>query len=147
MKHRNLSLCIGLLALALSPVFAVESNDEVAAHSSAFELAGAFQNDGFKLRDGHWNGKVQPGKSQVIQVNLYAGNQYWFTIGTASGGKPANVSLSIYDETGKALPCESQAEGGRAAAGFSPEASGPYFVKVQEKEGAPATFCLLYSYK
>ncbi len=147
MKHRNLTLCIGLLAVTFAPAFAGETNDEVAAHNAASELAGAFHNDGFKLRDGHWSGKVQPGKSQVIQVNLYAGNQYWFSVGTASGNKPANVSLSIYDETGKALPAEAQAEGGRAAAGFSPEASGPYFVKVAETEGAPATFCLLYSYK
>jgi hypothetical protein len=37
--------------------------------------------------------------------------------------------------------------GPRAAAGFSPDASGLYYVKVALEEGQPATFCLIYTYK
>ena len=122
-----------------------DADDEAAARRSASLVAGAFTNDGFKLRDGHWNGRIAPGKPAIVQVNLYAGNQYWFSIGTAPGAK--QVVISLYDETGKPLSSEPYADPGKAAAGFSPEASGPYYVKVEEKEGDPCTFCLLYSYK
>jgi hypothetical protein len=45
------------------------------------------------------------------------------------------------------MESEPYAEGSTAAAGFSPEASGPYFIKIEALEGEPASFCLLYSYK
>src|SRR3954466_3054311 len=132
------------LALATPPLRAV-SEDEVAARKVAYEIAGAFTNDGFKLRDGSWSGKIDPKKSQLIQVNLYAGNQYWFSLGATPAAK--KMAVSVYDETGKPLAFEPFSDDGKAAAGFAPTASGSYYIKVEELEGAPATFCLLYSYK
>ncbi len=139
-------LCtLALAFVAATALVRAESNDEVAAHRAATDVAAAFTNGGFKLRDGHWNGKLQAGKSQVIQVNLYAGNQYWFTVGATTAGK--KLAVTIYDEAGKPLASEPYSDENKAAAGFSPEVSGPYFVKVEEKEGGPATFCMVYSYK
>ncbi len=136
--------CAALLALA--PAFAAEqSDDEVNARKVALDLAGAFSNDGFKLRDGHWMGAISPGKGAVIQVNLFAGNEYWFSVGATAKAK--KVAVSIFDETGKPVAYEPYQEGASAAAGFSPDASGPYLIKVEELEGEPAAFCLLYSYK
>jgi hypothetical protein len=133
-------------ALAFAPVFAAEeSNDEVNARKIALDLAGAFSNDGFKLRDGHWMGALAPGKGAVIQVNLFAGNEYWFSLGATDQAK--KVSVSVFDESGKPIAYEPYQEGATAAAGFSPDASGPYLIKVEEVEGQPAAFCLLYSYK
>src|SRR3954451_25120821 len=132
------------LALATPPLRAV-SEDEVAARKVAYDVAGAFTNDGFKLRDGSWSGKFETDKSKVIQVNLYAGNQYWFSLGATSAAK--KVAVSLYDENGKPLGFEPYAEEGRAAAGFAPRVSGTYYVKVAELEGTPSSFCLLYSYK
>ena len=43
------------------------------------ELAGAWTNDGFKLRDGHIAGSLKVGESKLVRVNLFAGNHYWFT--------------------------------------------------------------------
>lgn len=121
------------------------SDEETAAHSAAYEVAGAFSNDGFKLRDGFWAGSLQPGKIRIVQVNLYAGNQYWFAAGSEK--RDAKLSLTVYDEAGNALASESYADDGKAVAGFSPTISGPYYVRVRGEENTLCSFCLLYAYK
>lgn len=143
MKRLFLSLASAVLATAAA--LAVPSDDEVAARRTALEVAGAFGNDGFKLRDGNWTGVVEIGKPKVIQVNLYAGNQYWFTLGAVPAAK--KVAVTIYDEKGKAVEIDPYEEASVAAAGFSPETSGSFYVKVEELAGTPAAFCLVYSYK
>jgi hypothetical protein len=144
MKRFRTLLLSALLAFA-SAFAAEKSDDEVNARKVALDLAGAFSNDGFKLRDGHWTGSLAMGKGAVIQVNLFAGNEYWFSLGATPKAK--KVSVSIFDETGKPIQYEPYQEGASAAAGFAPDASGPYLIKVEELEGEPSVFCLLYSYK
>jgi hypothetical protein len=134
-------LCLGLGGRAV----AAPTDAQVAARKTALDIAGAFSNDGFKLRDGHWFGVLRPSEHALIQVNLYAGNQYWFSVGATDGAK--KIAIAIFDETGRPVHSEPYQEGPKAAAGFSPSASGPYFVRIEELEGEPATFCLLYSYK
>ena len=122
-----------------------DTDDQVAARSNVIDLAGAFQNDGFKIRDGNLFGKVSKDHPQVVAVNLYSGNAYWFTAST--GQKAERLKLSVYDDSGKPVSYLPYEFGDRAAAGFSPDASGLYYVKVALEEGQPATFCLIYSYK
>ena len=74
-----------------------ETDQEVAARQS-LELAGAFANDGFKLRDGHWTGTLARGESALIAVNLYAGNEYWFSAGATDNAK--KLSVELFDEKG-----------------------------------------------
>ena len=136
-----------LLAVSAALVFAVEkSDDEVTARKNALELAGAFGNEGFKLRDGNHSGPIKTGESKLVQVNLYAGNEYYFSV--AATEKAKKMALSLYDETGAAIKIEDPyQEGATAAIGFSPDASGAYYVKVEEVEGEPTAFCLVCSYK
>ena len=135
-----LAACPGLRAAP------AETDGQVAARETALELAGAFTNDGYKIRDGHWSGEVKPDATQVIQVNLYAGNQYYFCLGATD--KTKKVSVVVYDENGKAVDGEQFFHDKyRAAAGASPVASGLYYVSVRVLEGAATDFCLLYSYK
>jgi len=141
MKRFLLILMTGAFAL---PLLAA-SDDEVAARKAVLDLTGAFANDGFKNRDGNWTGTIRPGEGPVIQVNLYAGNQYWFSVGTTDKAK--KMSVSVFDEFGKAVEVNAYQADGKAAAGFSPEASGPYYIRIRELEGEPATFCLVYSFK
>ena len=144
--NRSLFTLLLTAALTLGPAFAAEeSDDEVSARKVAQDLAGAFSNDGFKVRDGHWMGSVAPGKAAVHQVNLFAGNEYWFSLGATDKAK--KVSVSVFDETGKPVAYEPFQDGASAAAGFSPAVSGPYLIKVEIIEGGPSSFCLLYSYK
>jgi hypothetical protein len=141
---KRLLSALALAALLAAPLRAA-TDDEVTARRTALDIAGAFTNDGFKLRDGNWCGTFAPAKPQLIQVNLYAGNQYWFTLGAAPAAK--KVLVTVYDETGQPLASDPFSDTSVAAAGFSPQTSGTYFIKVEELEGTPAAFCLIYSYK
>jgi hypothetical protein len=122
-----------------------ESDAEVAARKAALDLAGAFSNEGFKMRDGHWSGTIKPKEHALIAVNLYAGNQYWFSVGATEPAK--KISVNVYDETGKLVQTEDYNEGDKAAAGFSPTSSGQYYVLVDLVEGNESSVCLVYSYK
>jgi hypothetical protein len=153
-RHRaRLLLLMGVVAVLLAPIrplslraAGAESDGEVAAREVALELAGAFSNDGYKIRDGHYSGQLQLNAPRVVVVNLYAGNQYYFSLGATDKAK--KVSVIVYDETGKQVGGEELfSEKSRAAAGVSPIASGPYYAKVELLEGEPADFCLIYSYK
>lgn len=138
------ALLLGALPVARA-VGAPPTDAEVKARAEALEVAGAFSNDGFKIRDGHWNAKVSKDAPALLQVNLYAGNQYWFI--AAATGEAKKIAVSVYDENGKLQEVEPYENGHQAAAGFSPDISGPYYIKVEELEGDPAAFCLIYSYK
>ena len=145
MKKRFLILT-GLALFAAAAVVWAENDEEVEAHRQALDLTGAFTNEGFKLRDGHWAGQIKPKDRVVIAVNLYAGNQYWFSA-AASNDKAKKIAVDIYDESGKPMTSESYSEGERASAGFSPTASGQYYVAVSLVDGEQSTVCLVYSYK
>jgi hypothetical protein len=142
---RCLQFFLLMLALSASVVVRADTDAEVSARKDALELAGAFGNDGFKIRDGHSCGVLKPHDHVLIAVNLYAGNQYWFSVGTAEPLK--KVGVSVYDETGNQMTTENLSNENKAAAGFAPENSGQYFVSVDSVEDHEGTFCLVYSYK
>jgi hypothetical protein len=132
-------------ALAVAPFCSAENDGEVEARKVALDLAGAFANDGFKVRDGHWTGTVKKGGRAVVAVNLYAGNEYWFSVGAAEKGR--KVALGLYDENGQPVTTEDFAEDERTAAGFSPTVSGQYFVAIAANDADTGPLCLVYSYK
>ena len=142
---RFLPIFLSLVMLAASASALAATDAEVEARKSALDLAGEFANDGFKTRDGHWCGTVKPNGHALVAVNLYAGNQYWFSAGAAEPS--AKITVSVYDETGKQVPTEAHNGEAKAAAGFSPANSGQYFVSVDLIEGQEGSFCLIYSYK
>jgi hypothetical protein len=144
MKH-CLSVFASIAVLSANLVLHAESDAEVRARKDALELAGAFANDGFKIRDGHWCGVLKPHDHALIAVNLYAGNQYWFSVGTVDPVK--KVAISVFDESGKQMATESYSNEEKAAAGFAPQNSGQYFVAVDVIDGQEGSFCLVYSYK
>ena len=151
LPRRAAALCAGgsifaAIALTITTALAApESDSEVAARKAALDLAGAFTNEGFKMRDGHWSGTIKPKEHALIAVNLYAGNQYWFSVGATEPAK--KISVNVYDETGKLVQTEAYNEGDKAAAGFSPTSSGQYYVLVDLLEGNESGVCLVYSYK
>jgi hypothetical protein len=136
---------IVLLVVATAQFSLADTDAEVNARKNALDVAGAFTNDGFKLRDGHWCGTLKSQDHALIAVNLYAGNQYWFAVGTTDPAR--KIAVNVYDESGKLLTTDHYDGGDRAAAGFSPTDSGQYFVSVDLVEGGSSSFCLIYSYK
>jgi len=141
-----LRFCLTILTMLTlgAPAFA-ETDQEVAARAVALELAGAFSNDGFKLRDGHWAGTLAPNESKLIAVNLYAGNEYWFSAGATEEAK--TLTVEVFDEMGAPVRTQIFNSGTKAAAGLPVINSGQYLVRVRLAEGAPAGVCFLYSYK
>lgn len=118
---------------------------EAPARSAALELAGAFSNDGYKIRDGYFFTELEPGKSAVVEVNLFAGNEYWFC---AAGVAPARrLAVKVYGEDGKPVEQQSYEDGANAAAGVVAEVSGKYFVRITLAEGEKSPVCFLYCYK
>ena len=142
---RLVALLLGVVLIGAGVSLQAQTDEEVEAHRHVLDLTGAFSNDGFKLRDGHWAGQIKPAERAVIAVNLYAGNEYWFS--AAANAKAKKISVELYDESGKPLTTEVFNEGERASAGYSPTNSGQYFVAVSLLEGEPTTFCVVYSYK
>jgi hypothetical protein len=147
MKRTPLLCCLCVMGAFIGPTSGADNatDDQVAARSEVLDLAGAFQNDGFRLRDGDLFGKVARDHAEVVSVNLYSGNAYWFS--AASTKKEDKLRVSIFDDQGKPVDFEPYTDGNRAAAGFSPEASGLYYVKISNEDPQPATFCLIYCYK
>ncbi len=144
--RRALCFCLTILtALGLGGPARAETDQEVAARQVALELAGAFSNDGFKLRDGHWTGTLARGESKVIAVNLYAGNEYWFSAGATEKAK--KVTVELFDEKGAPVAGEKYNSGTKAASGVSVDNSGEYFARIRLDEGEPAGVCFVYSYK
>ncbi|MGZ4966542.1 MAG: hypothetical protein ACXWFY_00595 [Chthoniobacterales bacterium] len=137
------SICI-IIAVFVLGARAAETDTQVEARKVALDLAGAFSNDGFKLRDGHWSGPIKKGEQALVAVNLYAGNQYWFSVGASETAK--KFTLQLFDENGQPLTTDNFEDDGMAAAGFAPTISGQYFVAVSAQD-ADSTYCLVYSYK
>jgi len=133
------------LVLGTTVLFGADTDDQTKAHSEVLDLAGAFQNDGFKLRDGTWYAKVSQGHPQTLQVNLYSGNAYWFSVAGAEGSP--GLTVSVFDDHGNPVEVQSYQKDNKAAAGFSPDASGLYYVEVSSSAQAATSFCLIYSYK
>jgi hypothetical protein len=134
-----------LAVICISGLNGTETDQEVDARKAALDLAGAFSNDGFKIRDGHWCGTIRPREHALIAVNLYAGNQYWFTAGATAPAK--KLAVDVYDETGKQVSTETYNADEKAAAGFIPANSGQYYISVGLTEGTESSVCFVYSYK
>jgi hypothetical protein len=143
--RRLMQAFVWMLVLSTSFAARADTDAEVNARKDALEIAGAFSNDGFKIRDGHSCGMLKQHDHALTAVNLYAGNQYWFSVGTSEPVK--KVAVTVYDESGKQMTTENYSNGDKAAAGFEPENSGQYFVAVDLVEGQEGSFCLVYSYK
>lgn len=117
----------------------------VTCRRAALELAGAWTNDGFRLRERSWTGILPAGKPALARVTLAAGNHYWFS--AATNAASTSLFLEIYGENGARLEANNYFEGPLAASGFSPRVSGSYLIALSESAGTPVPFCLLYSFK
>jgi len=113
--------------------------------SRALELAGGFSGDGYKVRDGFWSGSLEKGTPVLIEVNLFAGNDYWFS--AANLDPSTRLKVSIFDVHGNPVGSQAFDEASRAAAGISVWQSGRYFIRVAMTEGDKADTCMVYSYK
>lgn len=115
------------------------------ARSQALDLAGAFTNDGYKIRDGFWSFILTHGNPHILIVQLFAKNEYWFSGAAPHSGK--RIKLEFFDEKGIPVEIKTYGGDGTVAAGLVPQMSGAYFIRASITEGKPVPFCLVYSYK
>ena len=140
------TLLSALLSLATALNTNMASSDAVVTcRRAALELAGAWTNDGFRLRERSWSGMLPAAKPALARVNLIAGNRYWFT--AATNAASTTLAVHLYDIHGAPLTIETYQDGPLAATGFAPASSGTYIIGVSETGGTPVPFCLVYSYK
>ena len=140
------ALLAALLAFATTLNAGPPSGDAlITCHRAALELAGAWTNDGFRLRERSWAGILPADKPALARVNLLAGNRYWFS--AATNAASTTLSTRIYTESGIPVAAETYQDGPLSAAGFAPTESGCYLIAVSETGGTPVPFCLVYSYK
>jgi len=109
------------------------------------DLGGALSNDGFKIRDRIWSGKVAPGEPSRLAVNLFRGNHYWFA--AAADPEVKNLKVSLFGPDGARISGLEHREAGLAAVGVTAETTGQYFVQVETSGGPSSDFCLLYLFK
>ena len=143
---RRLLIPLSVFVLAISATARGDTDAEVQARKDALDVAAAFSNDGFKIRDGHWCGVVKPHDHSLVAVNLYAGNQYWFS---ASATEPAKkIAVSVYDETGKQVTDgQSTTTEKKLRPGLRHRAVVSTLSRSIWLKASKSTFCLVYSYK
>lgn len=110
-----------------------------------FDLAGALGNEGFKVRDGCWVGRLEGGKPRRLALNLFAGNQYWLCAAVPEDAR--GVKISVHDAAGKPVTVLSHQQPGLIAAGLTAETTGPYFVELLAPAGQSPDFCFTYLFK
>ena len=110
------------------------------------DLGGALSNEGFKMRDRLWTGKVEPGAPQRLAVNLFRGNHYWFC--ASADPEARGLEVSVFGPDGAPVAgAAGHAEPGIAAAGVTAATTGRYFVEIRTSGGPASGFCLLYLFK
>jgi hypothetical protein len=123
------------------------------ARHLAMETAKVFTREGFKIRDDEWAFTIEKTNAQFLQLTLFSGNHYWFTVASPTAG--ANLRLTLYDAQGHPVKGEvwhhDEAQSGSlAAVGIVPERSGSYFVGVERLEKCsdlPLDCSLVMAYK
>jgi len=109
------------------------------------DLGTALSNEGFKMRDRIWSGRVEAGQPQRLAVNLFRGNHYWFC--AAVEPTDGKAKLTVFGPDGLAVESVDHQEPGLAAAGVTAEITGQYFLQIETAGGPASDFCLLYLFK
>ena len=141
---RHAALALALSATAASA--ATATDDEVAARRIAVGLAGAFSNDGFKLRDGCWQGRLAPHEARLIQVNLLRRQSVLVFRGHHAEAKKVLLCPCTMRRASRCRPSRSRKSRKRRPA-LRPRSAGRITSASRRRRASPASFCLVYSYK
>jgi hypothetical protein len=137
------SLLILAAAIALPVAFAYVDD----AHSRAMEAADAAVKDGYLVRQEFWAGSLGIKQPSVVKHQLFAGNSYWFWLG--SDEDSAQVTVHVYDSKGKIADAESWQRGNMAAVRVAPTKTDTYLIvfSVEQSKAKKNRWALAYGYK
>jgi hypothetical protein len=131
-------------SLASSSPLAWNAHDK-SPRSLALELASGNEGEGYQVHDGFWSGALAAGESVLLEVYLFAGNDYRFS--AANLDPLSQLRLSIFDNSGYPVGQEFPGGPSSSTAGISVFRSGRYFIRLAMSEGDKADTCMVYSYK
>ncbi len=131
------------VAIALPAAFAYVDD----AHSRAMEAATAAVKEGYLVRQEYWSGALPTKQKSVVKHQLFAGNSYWFWLG--SDEDSAQVTVHVYDSGGKLADAESWQHGNTAAVRVTPKKTGTYLIvfSVEQSNAKKNRWALAYGYK
>ena len=143
MKTTTRLILILLTAVAL-PVALAFVDD---AHSRAMEAAVPAVKEGYLVRQEFWAGSLVTKQPSVVKHQLFAGNSYWFWLG--SDEDSAQVTVHVYDPNGKLADAESWQRGNTAAVRIAPKTTGTYFIvfSIEQSKAKKNRWALAYGYK
>ncbi|MEO6785032.1 MAG: hypothetical protein ABI318_02765 [Chthoniobacteraceae bacterium] len=143
MKKLSRFLLILAAAVALPAAFAYVDD----AHSRAMEAAIAAVKDGFLVRQEYWAGALTTKQPSVVKHQLFKGNSYWFWLG--SDEDSAQVTVHVYDPSGKLVDADSWQKGNMAAAKVVPKMTGTYLIvfSIEQSKAKKNRWALAYGYK
>jgi len=118
---------------------------DAAARSRASEFAEGITRDGYTLRDGAVLRAIDSTRPLLIEVNLFAGNHYWFCAAIPS--PTDKLSITVLDEKHQPLDTLIYASGSTVAAGITPRTSGRHFIRIALEGDEKTRVCFLYLYK
>jgi len=154
MKRRALLFALFLVAMAHaqedkatpenSSPLAWNSHDK-SPRSLALELAAGNEGEGYQVHDGFWSGTLTKAEPILLEVHLFAGNDYRFS--AANVDALSQLRLSIFDAWGYPAGQEYSGDFSCSTAGISVIRSGRYFIRLVMTEGDKADTCMVYSYK
>ncbi len=132
----------------------VSPADFVDSKRHALDLLGGLVNHGFRVRDEVWEISLKPKKMELLELTLFAGNQYWFAVSASSPAQ--RLKLALYDDQGNPVTLDLWKDdhvmpGARTAVGLLVARSGNYYVGVEllDEEGSarPIPASLVYAYQ
>lgn len=138
---RSLSVLVAVVTLPVAFAFVDD------AHSRAMEAATAAVKDGYLVRQEFWAGSVAVRQPSVVKHQLFKGNSYWFWLG--SDEDSAQVTVHVYDSTGKIADADSWQRGNTAAVRVTPKKTGTYLIvfSVEQSKAKKNRWALAYGYK
>ena len=122
---------------------AAAAGDEARAKDLARAGASALAGDQYDRRHAVWSAQMGGGEIREIPVQLYAGNEYGFVLGTDAPS--AVCRLEVYDARGGLVPVSVQRGEGTVVVAFRATCVGLHRVRVVAME--PVAVALTYVYK
>ena len=143
MKTLSRLILILVAAVALPVAFAFVDD----AHSRAMDAAVPAVKDGYLVRDEYWSGALVAKEPSVVKHQLFAGNSYWFWLGSDEAS--AQVTVHVYDPSGKLADKESWQRGNMAAVKVTPKKTGMYLIvfSIEQSKAKKSRWALTYGYK
>lgn len=103
---------------------------------------------GFEVREDHWNGEIPSGEPKLIRHQLFRGNEYWFWLGTSF--ENCELALEVFDAEGNSVGLESFAKGSTAGVRVLPSKTGTYYIRVtvtSKSSESALDWAVVYGYR